>query len=146
MGTEEQVVPSEWQFFGHEFDGMQGYMDIMQDGVIYVRMQKYPKIGVMLPPFGVRRLYTELRKIFEPTDKNVAEGLALTVTGLEKELAALKDQRRWELYLVFVETLSNRVPTHRADTTTDHARRVDEQAKAYVNAIMPADSEKTDVG
>jgi hypothetical protein len=141
MGTAE-VVPSEWVFFEATLEGKEetGYQEIYQDGSIAVRMQKHPLLGVRLPHLGARRLYASLRDIFEPTDKLVAESLPRVIEHLEKELAALKDQRRWELYLALTEKFFGTGPNYLlGEKVQSFAIDVDKHVKAYVNTVMPAE-------
>jgi hypothetical protein len=62
------------------------------------------------------------------------------IEDLHEEIEALKNQRRWELYLVMTKEFSSggqQVEDDYVEPLESFARRVDTQAKQYVNAVLP---------
>ena len=90
-----------------------------------------PGLAVQLP--NIFRCLRMARDLLD-TDDSAQDA---HIDTLHEEIEALKNQRRWELYLVITEKVLKQHPDFQGYEVNSFAREVDAFAKQYVNAVLP---------
>jgi len=90
-----------------------------------------PGLAVQLP--NIFRCLRMARDLLD-TDDSAQDA---HIDTLHEEIEALKNQRRWDLYLVITEKVLKQHPDFQGYEVNSFAREVDAFAKQYVNAVLP---------
>jgi hypothetical protein len=97
-----------------------------------------PGLAVQLPNiFRCLRMARDLLNTDDSAQDAHIDQLLKEIEALHEELEALKNQRRWELYLVITEKVLKQHPDFQGYEVNSFAREVDAFAKQYVNAVLP---------
>jgi hypothetical protein len=97
-----------------------------------------PGLAVQLPNiFRCLRMARDLLNTDDSAQAAHIDQLLKEIEALHEELEALKNQRRWELYLVITEKVLKQHPDFQGYEVNSFAREVDAFAKQYVNAVLP---------
>jgi hypothetical protein len=97
-----------------------------------------PGLAVQLPNiFRCLRMARDLLNTDDSAQDAHIDQLLKEIEALHEELEALKNQRRWELYLVITEKVLEKHPSLQGYEVNGLADGIDAFAKKYVNAVLP---------
>ena len=97
-----------------------------------------PGLAVQLPNiFRCLRMARDLLDTDDSAQDAHIDQLLKEIEALHEELEALKNQRRWELYLVITEKVLEKHPSLQGYEVNGLADGIDAFAKQYVNAVLP---------